>query len=521
MDALSVGILLSASGVNTDTATDLFSSEWTIGNLYEVQGLVNILGHIAVVVISAVGFGIVIFSILKNAISGLYVVNPPFWDRVDELKKDAVEGTKGLIGDTIGKSNNIAAKKLGGALTTLLGYIPNIKALTDFDDSDGEVVDKKQYFIKSIPLLVAQIFIGMLIFMGYPTKIANWVGSGGTYVLDSIINNVDPVETVQKISDNIVVYSLASDGSTDPYEINVNRFTREVFRTVQSKYSDMKKVSAQNVALTIEQMIDADFNQENIQDVLGVSEGYNVTCSAIYQTVVPQASSGFNSISDHLYASQGSNGTISYRWFVNGADLNTGSVNESSADWFVLSVTCTPEAVSNNSAASLIVFAGIQSAVIDQTTAQIKVPVTGLTIGEGQANNEIKGTLGKQVIVDIVSTDGQIVKSLQASMQSASVMSTAGMAPTLYFSSGDKDTLNEYNNGGYYFKVNLTGTWTKDVKDGTATTTLRIQELRLVPGNSNVTYALSTWTDVDAKTTEGKQISSAMLKETSLNGGVQ
>lgn len=58
-----------------NAATDLFAPEWTTGNLFEIQGVVNILGGLAVIVISVVGFGIVIFSILKNAISGLYVVN--------------------------------------------------------------------------------------------------------------------------------------------------------------------------------------------------------------------------------------------------------------------------------------------------------------------------------------------------------------------------------------------------------------------------------------------------------------
>lgn len=499
------GILLTAAP--TDTSTDLFSGEWTQGNLFEIQGLVNVLGHLAVIVISAVGFGIVIFSILKNAISGLYVVNPPFWDKVSDLKNDMVQGATGMVNDTIGKSNNVVAKKLGGGLTLLLGYIPNIKALTDFDDSDGEYIDKKQYFVKSIPLLVAQIFIGTLIFMGYPTKIASWVGTGGTYIIDAVINNVDPIETVQKLSDGIVVYSLATDGSQDPFEININDFTREVFRVVNSQYTDMKKDSAQNVALTIEQNISAAFTDQSVRDVLGADQGYNFTSSAIYTTITPTPSGGFKDIAENLYASQASNGTITYRYYINGTELNSGSTLVSASDWFVLSVTCTPEAISNASTASMIAFGGFNSnATIEGTnaeTAQIKVQIAGLTFGNSNQFSEIKGTLGKQLTVDAVGADGMIIDSFQAKMNSASVGQPSGVTAFLYFSGSEKDRLTEAMKNCKYLKVNLTGKWTKDAVDGTATTTIPVSELRLVNGVSAPSYALTTWTDVDATTSAG------------------
>lgn len=510
------GILLTSTPV--DTSTDLFSGEWTQGNLFEIQGLVNVLGHLAVIVISAVGFGIVIFSILKNAISGLYVVNPPFWDKVSDLKNDMVQGATGMVNDTIGKSNNVVAKKLGGGLTLLLGYIPNIKALTDFDDSDGEYIDKKQYFIKSIPLLVAQIFIGTLIFMGYPTKIASWVGTGGTYIIDAVINNVDPIETVQKISDGIVVYSLATDGSQDPFEVNINDFTREVFRVVNSQYTDMKKDSAQNVALTIEQNISAAFTDQSVRDVLGADQGYNFTSSAIYTTITPAPSGGFKEIATNLHASQASNGTITYRYYINGTDLNSGSTLVSASDWFVLSVTCTPESISNASTASLIAFGSFNSnAVIEGTnaaTAQIKVQIGCLTFGNGNAHGEIKGTLGKQLTVDAVGADGMIIDSFQAKMNSASVGQPTGATASLYFSGSEKDRLTEAMNNCAYLKVNLTGSWTKDIVDGTSTTQLRVNELRLTKTASTASYALTTWPDVDATTTVGydKELNRNFLK---------
>ena len=36
LNQIATGILLSADGVSSDVATDLFNSDWTVGNLYEV-----------------------------------------------------------------------------------------------------------------------------------------------------------------------------------------------------------------------------------------------------------------------------------------------------------------------------------------------------------------------------------------------------------------------------------------------------------------------------------------------------
>lgn len=524
-------MLLTADGVTP--STDLFSSDWTVGNLYEVQGLVNVLGHLAVVVISAVGFGIVIFSIIKNAMSGLYVVNPPFWDKVDQLKKELVGdgnggGNAGMLGQSIngltgaidGKTNNKVAGTLGGFLTLVLSYIPNIKALTDFEGDANP--DKKQYFAKAIPLLIAQIFIGTLIFMGYPTKIASWIGNGGTYIIDSVINNVDPVETVKKISDGIFVYSLASDGAQDPYEQNINQFTRELVRVVTTKYTDMKKDSVQNTALAIEQDLDAQFDNDAIRNVLGVAEGYNVTCSAITQTTVPTVTSSFSQLNDHLYASQASNGTTTYRYFLNAANLDTGSTMSDTNDWFVLSVVGTPEAVSNASSAGLIVFGGYldNGFTVDSKSNAIKLTVQGIHFGNGA--NDIKGSLGKTITVNIVNSEGLVEKSFQANIQSSAVTNTSNATAVLYFTASDKEALGEAVKNTAYLSFSAPSDWTYDVKNGnSSSTTLRVSEIRLTPGTTTMTGALATWTDVDATTAAGEDLSSwtpATLAKTSMAG---
>ncbi len=505
-----------------NAATDLFAPEWTTGNLFEIQGVVNFLGGIAVVVISIVGFGIVIFSILKNAISGLYVVNPAFWDRVDELKNDAVQGISGTANEVLGKSNTMVAKKLGGLLTWLLGLIPNIKALTDFDDSDGQAVDKKQYFLKSIPLLVVHIFIGALIFLGYPTKIATWFGNAGTYAIDAFLNNVDPVETVQRISDGIIVYDLTTDGTGDPFEMVINNATRAVHKNVVTKYTDMGKQPAQSAALEIEQKLISAFDNEQIKQTLGNEEGYNINVSCITSTVTPTTSSAFTDINGdgRLFMSQASNGEITYRYWLNGTDIQTGSTMVQANDWFVLTVTATPVALTNVSSAGLIVFGGIDvdNATVSGTnkaTAMVKVPIVGLVFGDG--TTEIKGSLGRQMVVDAVNAEGSVFQSFQATLSSASAGQKSGISASLYFSTTDMERLRASESEAIYYKVNLTGSWSKDIEGNNSTTTLRIQELRLVQGVSDDSYALSSWTDVDAKTVKGTEdLTPAILKKTTL-----
>lgn len=514
-----------------NAATDLFAPEWTTGNLFEIQGVVNALGGLAVIVISIVGFGIVIFSILKNAISGLYVVNPAFWDRVDELKSDAVQGISTTINDVTGKTNNVAAKKLGGFLTWALSIIPNIKALTDFDDSDGQAVDKKQYFLKSIPLLVCHIFIGALIFLGYPTKIATWFGNAGTYAIDAFLNNVDPVETIQRISDGIIVYDLTTDGSGSPFEQTINNATRAVHKNVVTKYTDMSKQPAQSAALEIEQKLIQAFDNDQIKQVLGNDEGYDINVNCITSTVTPTTSSAFTDINGdgRLFMSQASNGEITYRYWMNGTDIQTGSTMVQANDWFVLTITATPVALTNVSSSGLIVFGGISvdNATVSGTnkaTATVKVPVVGLVFGDGQS--EIKGSLGRQMVIDAVTADGVTFQSFQATMSSASAGQKSGISASLYFSTSDADRFqkaakgDENGNVAAYFKVNLTGSWSRDIVGNNSTTTLRLQEIRLVPGASSPSYALSTWTDVDATTTSGdSELTPAILKKTSLSGG--
>ena len=492
---------------------DLFNEAWTQGDLYSIQPIVNALGTFACWVISVVGFGIVIFSILKNALSGLYVINPKMWDKVDEVKKAAIQGTQSMT-----SGGNQVTAKLGGILTFVLSYVPNVKELTDFEDDAAETIDKKQYFAKSIPLLVAQIFIGMLIFQGYPAQIANWIGSGATYALGAVMSNVDPVEFVTGLSDSLIQYNLSTDGSQDPLEKNINKMTSDMMTVVKTKYSDIEADPAQETAYKIEDMLLSAFQGDVVfSNVLGAAEGYRINIGVSSQTSMPTISQSYAPIgSTGVYVAQATNGTYSFKYWVSGASLPTGSTKVSANDYFVWTVTATPEAISNTSAAELIVFAGVSAPTT--TSSSTQMTVQGITVGNGQ--NDLKGTLGKSITVDLIDSQGNVVTTLNAVLTGHNVQQVSNVSPRLEFSSGDKTILQAFKNGSAvngttiaYMRLNLVGSWSKSFETGSTTTTLKMTEIRILPRASSASYGISTWEDMGSEQTQGVSITSANIQE--------
>lgn len=504
------------------TGQNLFDQAWTQGDLYSIQPIVNALGTFAGWVISIVGFGIVVFSILKNALSGLYVINPAIWDKVDELKNQVEQGVRNGT-----QGGNQAVAKLGGLAAFVLSYLPNLRALTDFaDEQDVNSINKKQYFAKSIPLLVAQIFIGMLIFQGYPAQIASWIGDGATYTVGAIMDNIDPVEFVTGVSDSLVAYKLATDGSQDPLEQNINKMTSKMMTIVKTKYSDMGPDPAQETAYEIENMLLAAFQGDVVfENVLGAAEGYRVDINTTSQNSMPVISKSYSQIgSSGVYVAQATNGTYSFKYWVSGSSLHTGSTKVGSSDYFVWTVTATPEAISNVSRSELIVFTTVGNSTV--TKEGTTMTINKLTVGN--STNDLKGTLGKSITVDVVDTNGDIIATLNAVLTGAgSVTQTSNVAPRLQFSSSEASKFTGFNNTGKfngkdiaYLRLNLVGSWAKPFTTGATTTSVSISEIRIVPsvkyksanGNSDKeTFAIAAWEDISGSTVVGTSITDANI----------
>lgn len=499
---------------------NLFSEQWTEGNLYEIQPIVNVLSQVSVWVISIVGFGIVIFSILKNALSGLYVINPNVWDKVDEIKNQAVAGVTSTIQQGVSAYNgrgSAVAQKLGGVATFLLSLIPNVKALTDFED--GAPVDKKQYFMRSIPLLVFQIFIGMFIFFGYPSKIANWIGSAGTYMVDAMINNVDPVEVIQGVSDKITVYNLATDGSPLPFDKVVNDATTKMLSVVQTRYRDMQKEPTQETAYALERYIQTALSKGSAESVLGAEEGYDINIVCTPTSGVPALADAFKYVSqDASYPcvrAQAVNGTIQYKTWINANNLPTGSTKVGSEDYFVWTITATPVSVSKTSSASMIICAGYNATPTMSTGKTTNIRLKGITIGNGEG--DLRGTPGP-ISVDIVDSTGTTIASTSALLQTTNINQTNGATAVLVFDEAQWNSIKDPIGKSAYLRVSLSGTWSIEAKQDSSSSaiTASVNELRLTTSANSATYALNIWDDFDDTKTTGRDTPYQALKAGSL-----
>lgn len=496
------------SSILLTSGQNLFDQAWTEGNLYSIQDLVAGLGSFCCTIISIVGFGIVIFSILKNALSGLYVVNPKFWDKVDEVKRQTIGTATDLINDGVNRvgGGNVAAQKLGGLFTFILSAIPNVKDLTDFED--GIEVDKKQYFARSIPLLVAQIFIGMLIFYGYPAKIANWVGSGATHALTAVLNNVDPVEFVTSLSEDFVVYSLSTDGSTENFDVNINKMTVEMMGVVKTRYSDMEKDPAQETAYYIENNLLNAFNGPDMREILGAREGYSYSINVGSQSTTPVLSAAYAPVDNTgVHKAVATNGTVSIKYWVQGTSLPTGSTKVGSTDYFVWTVTATPVALTEVSSSSVIMNSQIQSGVINPDAPSI----TASAIKIGSGTGSIKGTSGQNATVNFFNASGSLVHTGTVTILASDIMNTTNADMKLVFDAGSASYLN--TTGGTaasYCVIDMPGTWTYTVTSSTSNTpvTLTISKLRLDILGSGASvvpnkFASTAWSDVDMTKTDG------------------
>lgn len=255
---------------------NLFSPKWTTGKLDEISFVVEILATLATWVISIVGFGIIISSLLKNSVAALYCANSNFWDKVDQIKQgQAVEIAAGA------NSNQVTAV-LGSAITFLLSLMPNIKKMTDFDDG---VLDAKMYFMKAIPMMVLTIFIGVFVFRGYPARIADYATSFGTGVLDAVLTNVDPVAWVEKIPTEIAVIRLTTDAANDDVSKNINKAARKVISAYLGAVNDVPKKERVNLARDIESWVSQ--NSGDYQSYCDTGK-YKCDVTALIQRFDPQ-----------------------------------------------------------------------------------------------------------------------------------------------------------------------------------------------------------------------------------------
>lgn len=295
----------------------LFSPNLVQGDLSTIAPVVRVVQTLSVWAISLIGLMITISTVLKQGLHGLYATNPKFWDKVDEVH---MANMATLAGD-IKQGNQISAS-IGFVFNLFLGFLPNVKKMTEFDDYN---TDPKTFFTKSLPIACLYLFIGVFIFYGYTTKFGAYVSEFGTEVMDAFFLSVDPIELASKVPSSIAKrVKVPSDSAKDDFSQSVNGAYKQVYRAVNTLLKDIDSSRNQDIALAVEAWC-----SQCLQEVISeTNKGqFNQTFRA---TLVPNALD--------LSSVQGSSakGVTMHAWQTPLSTFNTGSAMPQAETYYVV-----------------------------------------------------------------------------------------------------------------------------------------------------------------------------------------
>ena len=322
---------------------ELFLPEYTTGTISSISFFANIIGGAAVFVLSLTGFGIVYSAIIKNALSGLYWTNPRLWDKVDQVKRanlnfiksrDGVSAANGSVG-----SNNQVMLLLGSLSSLVLSMLLNVKELSEFgiDENGNEVkTDPKHYFMKALPMCVVCIFVGVFIWKGYPSQVANKFAETGTGIFDLVLTNTDPIAFVEKLPTKFAMYKLSTDTAKDDVSEVVNSAAKKAIQAYLGTFTDVEKAKRNAVALEIESwLIPAIEANAQYCD----SDKYSVSLTAQIDNLEVDMSRYNGVENDGVWQ-------FAYRTPVD--TFNSGTVIDTTNKYLRVNMVCTPKASKGN-----------------------------------------------------------------------------------------------------------------------------------------------------------------------------
>lgn len=228
--------------------------EGAISSISKITGFVDIW---FARIISLVSFFIISAALLKNACAGAYVANSKFWDKV----ADAHQKTEALSLQNLRNiGQSVQSANVGSIKDLLLGFIPNIKAFTDFDDAD---IEPKAYFMKAIPQMIACVVIGIFIYNGYYRDTAATVGEMGSVMIERTLGSVNPDSFINKIFNT-------TGWPKSPWDQDKSREGK----WKQAIYSELKSIAASNYT-------DITSSQQKAAAVSGMAQMVQDACATI------------------------------------------------------------------------------------------------------------------------------------------------------------------------------------------------------------------------------------------------
>lgn len=229
------------------------------GAMSTIQGVTDIVDGGFMAVITFLSFFIISVALLRNVFAGVYCAFPRFWDQVADAHK--AQETKTLSEMVQGVTGAYKSASMSTIKQGIMSILPNIKALTDFDDN---TCTAKSYFIKAIPQMIMVVIIGVFIFNGYYRDATALVAGTGAELLERTLLSVDPIKVFDTITDTAGRPSFATDDAATTLGKVKNDVTVEIYSEIISTYTDIKTAEDKAVlAANIDNAVKAIFGDNN------------------------------------------------------------------------------------------------------------------------------------------------------------------------------------------------------------------------------------------------------------------
>jgi hypothetical protein len=307
LSLLTMRVPVFATATTSNAVQDIMNDARFQGAISSIEWLTNFIDHYFTIIISVTAFFIISAALLKNVCAGAYVANHKFWDKVAEAHEKADAVSLAGIKDYFG-GKQFMQTGAGSIKDALLCFVPNIKALTDFDDAD---IEPKAYFMKAIPQMLVCVIIGVFIYNGYYRDTASAVGSFGSEICNRVFASVDPASFVDKITlttktpDNIYESDQTLQGQ-DTYAIssaiykviisNATGLTEEtskekVMRTAESlAYQLTSSEAFQSKFYSDARLYDFSTSNLKVTLTLSIPDNYSGSFSSPYVAAVSDSS---------------------------------------------------------------------------------------------------------------------------------------------------------------------------------------------------------------------------------------
>lgn len=192
------------------------------------------------IAITFVAFVIILVAMFKNVLAAAYCAYPKFWDHVHEshdAKKDTnfiqqtIDLAKGM-----GQSGGIGKVNEQSIGMIVMGILPDIKAMTDFNDS---TISAKTYFMKAIPQMIVCVCLGAFIYNGSYRDVASLFVDTGTELLNRTLLEWDPIAMFDQITGSAGRPVFTSDNGVDQFTQAQNKIATNLYTACIGTYKDI------------------------------------------------------------------------------------------------------------------------------------------------------------------------------------------------------------------------------------------------------------------------------------------